>query len=201
MESARRARLAFAVRERLFRVATKAFVSVGYERASLNAILAESGVGKSTFFYYFLDKGDLFASVIEAAVARMAEAVGPLDLPESPRTFWRDARAVIERWGKAAASEPDLLGLLRAMHPLRHTSPRLSMVMNEVRAAYRALLLRGVELGAVRRDISVDTLIALTEAIDLALDDEFHRNPNPDDAALAAHRARFFDVVQRILRK
>src|SRR5262245_34633299 len=101
MDSARTERLAPAVRERLFRAATKAFVSEGYERASLNAILAESGVGKSTFFYYFLDKEDLFASVIEAAVARLVEAVGPIDLPKSPRSFWRESRAVIERWGTA----------------------------------------------------------------------------------------------------
>ena len=200
MKLLRRERLAPAVRDRLFRVATDAFVSEGYERASLNAILAESGVGKSTFFYYFLDKEDLFASVIEASVARMAEAVGPIDLPKSPRAFWREGRAVMDRWGTAAASEPGLLGLLRAMQPLRHTNPRFDKAMNAVRVVYRALLLRGVELGVIRSDISVDTLIALTDAVDLALDDEFHRNPRTDDAAVAAHRARFFDVVQRILR-
>src|SRR5262249_38106548 len=155
--------------DQLFRVATKAFVSEGYERASLNAILAESGVGKSTFFYYFLDKEDLFASVIESAVARMIEAVGPIDLPESPRTFWRETRAVIERWGTAAASESEFPALLRAMQPLRRASPRLARVMNEVRAAYRALLLRGVKLGVIRKDISVDTLIVLIDAVDLSL--------------------------------
>jgi hypothetical protein len=73
--------------------------------------------------------------------------------------------------------------------------------MNDVRAAYRALLLRGVELGVIRSDISVDTLIAPTDAVDFALDDVFHRNPHTDDAAVAAHRARFFDVVQRIIHK
>ena len=70
-----RDRLDPAVRDRLFSVATEAFVRDGYERASLNAILAEAGVGKSTFFYYFVDKEDLFASLIEAAVARIASLV------------------------------------------------------------------------------------------------------------------------------
>ena len=181
---------------------TDAFVRDGYERASLNAILAEAGVGKSTFFYYFVDKEDLFASVIEAAFARIATVVGPLELPKSRTHFWREGVAIIERWGHAAASEPGFLGLLRAMQPLRRTaSPRLAQVMSEVRAEYRALLVRGVELGVVRDDIEVDTLIALTDAVDIALDDEFHQNPRPDDNALAAHRARVFDVIQRILRK
>jgi AcrR family transcriptional regulator len=202
MDTARRRRLDPAVRDRLFSVATEAFVRDGFERASLNAILAEAGVGKSTFFYYFVDKEDLFASVIEAGVARIAAAVGRFELPASPRHFWREGRAIIERWGYAAATEPGFLGLLRAMQPLRRTaSSRLAQVMSEVHLTYRALLVCGVELGVVRDDIEVDTLIALTDAVDVALDDEFHQIPEPDDDAVTAHRARVFDVVQRMLRK
>ena len=147
-------------------------------------------------------KEDLFASVIEAAVTRIAAAVGPVELPKRPPRFWREARALIERWGRAAANEPGFLGLLRAMQPLRRTaSPRLAQVMSEVRLTYRALLTRGVKLGVVRNDIDLDTLIALADAIDIALDDQFHQNPDPDDDTLAAHRARVFDGIQRILRK
>jgi AcrR family transcriptional regulator len=202
MNTTRRDRLDPAVRDRLFSLATEAFVRDGYERASLNAILAEAGIGKSTFFYYFSDKEDLFASVIEAAVGRIAAAAGPFDLPASPRHFWREARAIIERLGDVAASQPGFHGLLRAMQPFRRTAgSRLAQVMNEIRLTYRALLVRGVELGVVRDDIEIDTLIALTDAVDVALDDAFHRNPDPDDDAVRAHRARIFDVVRRILRK
>ncbi len=202
MNSARRDRFDPAVRDRLFSVASDAFVRDGYERASLNAILGEAGVGKSTFFYYFIDKEDLFASVVEAAVARIAAAVGPVELPRRAPRFWREARALIERWGHAAANEPGFLGLLRAMQPLRRiASPRLAQVMNEVRLTYRSLLSRGVKLGVVRNDIDVDTLIALADAIDIVFDDQFHQNPDPDDDGLAAHRARVFDGLQRICRK
>ncbi len=72
------------VRDRLFAAATAAFVQHGYERASLNAILAAAGMGKSSFFYYFLDKEDLFASTLEAALARIAEAAGPVAPPTNP---------------------------------------------------------------------------------------------------------------------
>ncbi len=43
-------------------------------------------------------------------------------------------------------------------------------------------------------------MMALTEAIDLVLDDEFHRNPAPDAAALEAHRIRAIDIFQRLIR-
>ena len=191
-----------AVCQRLLTVAAKAFAQQGYERASLNAILATAGIGKSTFFYYFLDKEDLFASVLEAAIARVAAVAGPLAPPADPSHFWQEATAIIERWGLAAAAEPGFVGLLRAFQPMRrHASPRLLRVMDEARGVYRALLVRGVELGLVRGDIDVDTLVALADAIDLVLDDEFHRNPAPDRAAVDAHRSRVIDIVQRLVRR
>lgn len=202
MTTLRRQRLDPRVHRRLFTVATDAFVRDGYERASLNAILAESGVGKSTFFYRFADKEDLFATLIEEALARIGARVGHVELPTRPRTFWRESAAIMAHWGEAAAREPGFIGLLRALQPLRrNASPRLATVMDAVRAVYRTLLVRGVELGVVRSDLSIDTLIALTDAVDLALDDDLHQRTSPlDDAALAAHRSRLFDVVHRIVR-
>ena len=72
--------------------------------------------------------------------------------------------------------------------------------MDAAHHLYRSLLCRGVELGVVRCDLGVDTMMALTDAIDLVLDDEFHRNPAPDTAALEAHRIRAIDIFQRLIR-
>lgn len=193
--------MASAVRERLFAVAGAAFARDGFEPASLNAILLEAGVGKSTFFYYFVDKEDLFASVLEAKMARIAKAVEPIALPDSRKRFWAETTALLERWAHAAASEPDFLPLQRALQPLRRApSPRLAEVMRDVVAVYRRVLERGVELGLVRSDLPLDTLVALTEAVDLVFDDLLHRNAAPTAAALDAHRARVFDTVRRLLR-
>jgi len=189
------------IERRLFAVATKAFVKDGFERASLNAILAEVGLGKSSFFYYFLDKEDLFATVMATAVARVAKAAGPTSLPNEPDRFWREAADLFRRWGDAADAELGFLGLLRAYQPLRHVaSPRLHSVMDEARQTFRALLCRGVELQVVRKDMSVDGLMTLIEAVDLALDDEFHRASSHDSKEIEAHRHRFFDLIARIIR-
>ena len=193
--------MASAVRERLFAVAGAAFARDGFEPASLNAILLEAGVGKSTFFYYFVDKEDLFASVLEAKMARIAKAVEPIALPDSRKRFWAETTALFERWAHGAANEPDFLALQRALQPLRRApSPRLAEVMRDVVAVYRRVLERGVELGLVRSDLPLDTLVALTEAVDLVFDDLLHRNAAPTAAALDAHRARVFDTVRRLLR-
>ncbi|MEJ0052365.1 MAG: helix-turn-helix domain-containing protein [Methylovirgula sp.] len=194
-------RLDSAVRDRLFGIATEAFVQHGYDGASLNAILAAAKMGKSSFFYYFLDKEDLFASVIEAAAARVGAAAGLHTLPAKPARFWPETLAILEHWGAAAEREPGFVGLLRALQPLRRTAnPRLVHVFDDVHRIHRSLLQRGIELGVVRNDLGIDTLMALIDAVDLVLDDAFHRDPAPREDALAAHRQRVIDTIQRIVR-
>jgi AcrR family transcriptional regulator len=189
-----------AVRDRLFAVASEAFVQHGYERASLNAILAAAGMGKSSFFYYFVDKEDLFASVLEAALSRIAANVGPADLPTDPSRFWDEAAAAVGRWGAAMDAEQDFVGLLRALQPMRRGAcSRLLRVMDEARRVYRALLTRGVELGAVRDDLDIDTMMALIDAVDLALDEAFHRDSALATGDVEAHRVRMVDLVRRLI--
>src|SRR5262249_15929214 len=132
---------------------------------------------------------------------RIAKAVGPVALPESPKRFWAETTALLERWAYAAASDPDFLPLQRALQPLRRAkSPRLAGVMREVVAMYRRVLERGVALGLAGSDLPLDPLVALTEAVDLVFDDLLHCDAAPTAAALEAHRARVFDTVRRLLR-
>jgi len=59
-----RARLA-----KILEAATELFLKVGYEQASIDAILFQSGGSKSTLYAYFPTKEDLFRSVIDGIVA------------------------------------------------------------------------------------------------------------------------------------
>lgn len=64
-QSARgRARLA-----KILDAATELFLKVGYEQASIDAILVQSGGSKSTLYAYFPTKQDLFRAVIDNVVA------------------------------------------------------------------------------------------------------------------------------------
>jgi AcrR family transcriptional regulator len=64
-----RARLA-----KILEAATELFLKVGYEQASIDAILVQSGGSKSTLYAYFPTKEDLFRSVIDGIVAHDAGA-------------------------------------------------------------------------------------------------------------------------------
>ena len=51
-------------KKRLFESAAEEFADKGYDGASLNRILKQSGMGKSSLYYYFDDKADLFTTLI-----------------------------------------------------------------------------------------------------------------------------------------
>jgi TetR/AcrR family transcriptional regulator of autoinduction and epiphytic fitness len=79
-QSARgRARLA-----KILEAATELFLEVGYEQASIDAILVQSGGSKSTLYAYFPTKQDLFRSVIDAVVDN-ADVGGALDVSMNAR--------------------------------------------------------------------------------------------------------------------
>lgn len=54
---------------RILTAATELFLKVGYEAASIDAILERSGGSKSTLYTYFPTKEDLFRAVIDAIVS------------------------------------------------------------------------------------------------------------------------------------
>ena len=53
---------------KILEAATQLFLKVGYEQASIDAILLESGGSKSTLYAYFPTKEDLFRAVIDNVV-------------------------------------------------------------------------------------------------------------------------------------
>jgi TetR/AcrR family transcriptional regulator of autoinduction and epiphytic fitness len=53
---------------KILEAATDLFLRVGYEQASIDAILVQSGGSKSTLYAYFPTKQDLFRSVIDNVV-------------------------------------------------------------------------------------------------------------------------------------
>src|SRR5215471_17449024 len=58
-------------RERLLTVAAQEFAARGFEAASLNHILEEAQIGKSSAYYYFEDKADLFDTVVNYCLDRL----------------------------------------------------------------------------------------------------------------------------------
>lgn len=162
-------------RERLLQSAAQEFAARGYEGASLNHILEEAQLGKSSAYYYFEDKADLFCTVVEYCVRTLHLAPGDDDIMSlTAETFWSAFAAAHDQPLQHVKEHPTLFGTARAVErltveSLQHASlAHLSHFMQE---GMGTMITRGQALGLIRTDVPHSLLFTWFRAIDGATDD------------------------------
>jgi len=193
--------LAPPARSRLLSIATRHFARRGLEGASLNEILAEAGISKGAYYYYFDDKDDLFATVLDDAVGTM---VARLELPALDRLaadrFWPTVQRLVESWAAVTDLPSDLFEVAAQFTPERRADARFAPILAKAGAMYRSLIEPGQRLGCVRRDLPVDELVRLLEANDAVLDRMFlSLHTRITRASLQRHTRLVFDTFKRLL--
>ncbi|HSN12890.1 MAG TPA: TetR/AcrR family transcriptional regulator [Propionibacteriaceae bacterium] len=147
---------------RLVAAAARAFTDVGYELASLNAITAEAGWAKSSFYHYFPDKQRLHDHVVATLRAAAARRVVPADLSlVDSRDYWPEVSRVLALLMIAVADDEDARMLARMFtQPLAARGPTgsLTRLRGDVRDWLGDWLRHGQGLGLVRRDLPLDLL-------------------------------------------
>lgn len=162
-------------RERLLTVAAQEFAAYSFEGASLNRILEAAQIGKSSAYYYFEDKADLFCTVVAYAVERLGLAP-PDDVIASltAEMFWPRVAEAHDQPLLDAQQQPWLLGAARAVERLTQESlrqPSLAQLAHYMIFEMTALIQRGQDLGLIRTDLPQELLVAWYRAIDGASDD------------------------------
>jgi len=161
-------------RERLMTVAAQEFAAHGFEAASLNRILEGAHIGKSSAYYYFEDKADLFSTVVEYCVDRLQLAdSGPDVSTLTVETFWGMLAELHSRPLLRARQEPWLFAAARAVERLTPEALErepLASLAQRMMANMGAVIKRGQELGLVRSDLPDELLFDWFRAIDGASD-------------------------------
>lgn len=193
--------LASKTRTGLLETATRHFAKSGLERASLNAILAEAGLSKGSFYYYFDDKDDLFATALESS---LDAAIARLPVPElgsiPAKDFWTTVERFVSKWAAAFDTESDLFKAALQLTDAQRKSPRFAPMLAKGQAIYRQLIEPGQHLGCIRSDLSIETLGRLLEANDAVLDSIFiATHDTVTRASLDAHVRLVFDTFKRLL--
>lgn len=95
--------------QRITAAALRLFVANGFEATTLDAIAAEAGISRRTFFYYFKSKDDVLLSLqgglgdmLAAALAAAPPGAGPLPavrraIVESSAAYPREQMIVLDR--------------------------------------------------------------------------------------------------------
>lgn len=160
--------------KRLFESAAEEFGEKGYDAASLNRIIERSGMSKSSLYYYFDDKADLFTTLLERSLAILFREIGGFDPGRlTADTYWSELEALYRRALAAVGRNPSLVSLGRVFYRLR-SDPRegasTGRTFQAVRRWIGVVLSRGQELGVVRSDLPgtllIDCTMGLLEALD-----------------------------------
>jgi AcrR family transcriptional regulator len=147
------------------------FCQHGFQRASMNRILAHAGQSKGRSYHYFADKAALYRATLLRAFARVE---GLDDTPvlqaQDAQEFW--ARAVGLAAALAAALQRDaaLDALLRGLFDDKAAQNAMAEPLEQLRARVAAMIVAGQYKGAVRRDLPLPLLCEVTLGLARILD-------------------------------
>jgi len=161
-------------RERLLTIAAHEFAAHGFEAASFNHILKEAQIGKSSAYYYFEDKADLFCTVVEYCVERLQLADTSVDITTlTIETFWTTLAQLHSQPLLRAQKQPWLFAAARAVERLTPESLEhalLAGLAHRMMTNIDDVIKRGQELGLIRSDLPDELLFAWFKALDGASD-------------------------------
>ena len=204
MRRARIDRLETVKRAGLLEHAAEEFAAKGYDGASLNRILDRSAMGKSSFYYYFDDKADLLAWVVESAVSTLFAHVGPFALETlTAETYWGDCEAYYARCIALAGRDERYVKLGSLFYQLRGDlgqSGSTEEMFATARAWVATFIARGQDLGVVRTDLPqsllLDCLMGIGEALDRWVVANWHSMGDVTPERIASQH---IDLVRRLL--
>lgn len=156
--------------EAILRAAGEEFASKGFGAASINRIIQESGMSKGSVYYYFEDKADLFATVVERGLQRIMGEIGwPALEVMGADEFWDTLLELTHRSIEYAKRDDWWIKIGRAYHRVRHETgagPAVERLQNLGRDWWGAVIGRGQALGIIRTDLPFELLIEITMGAD-----------------------------------
>jgi AcrR family transcriptional regulator len=191
--------------EEILRAAADEFAEKGFEGASLNRIIARAGTSKGSLYYYFEDKTDLFATVMERATAMVVQFLAGFSLEDlTVESYWPAFKELTRKSTAYLTDNAWYVRLARSAYRLRGRSGAsgpTARVFDWMRTWVTRAIARGQELGVVRTDLPLpllaDVALAVGEAGDRWLLEQW-------DALSASDREKLvggeMDLFRRLLR-
>lgn len=158
-------------RNAILTAAAEAFAEHGYETASQNRIIAEAGISKGAFYYYFDDKEDLYATVLASALGRLLQRVGAPHAVGSVDDYWQQCLQIYRRSLHFWQEEPTSAALVRRLD--LGDAPSIKALANlrqQIDGFWRQFVTIGQNIGAVRADLPLDLLVRILDGATSAID-------------------------------
>ena len=141
-------------------IAITEFASNGYDKASINTIVQNSGIAKGSFYQYFEDKKDLFLHIlVDVASQRKIQYMSPVLMNPEGIDFFIVLKELYISGLRFASENPELEKL--GMWLVNNTNhPIYDALFNEsehfTTNIYTQMLTAAAERGELRSDIDID---------------------------------------------
>jgi AcrR family transcriptional regulator len=190
-------------RHRVIAAAAAEFAARGYKGAVLSNIADKSGMGKTSFYYYFADKADLCDTVLDEAWRRLS-AGARVDLATlTAENFWPTFEKVARENLEMCSRDPWLLAASKLLNRASADTGEetvLDAYQVKRRAWEAAFIARGQELGAVRDDVPTELLVTISlsarQASNLWMLDRIEELGSDGSSHLALH---IFEIYRSLL--
>ena len=158
----------------LYAVASREFANYGFNQASLNRIISEIGMSKSSFYHYFAGKRDLFNQTIDQAISPILAGYNDFDLSTlTAETLWPSLFQLAGELIEQINASTDLTIIMRMFYRCIDNPQEKDLIapyMGRFTDWLTALLHRGQELDLFRDDLPDSLLIDALMAMGISID-------------------------------
>ena len=180
--------------EEILELAAQEFARSGFQGTSYNQLLERLKLGKSSAYYYFEDKRDLFLTVIERCYVDYFAELGRLPQPTTIDEYWEFVERGSSSGFQIMLADPTLAGLLQCLEREQALLGELAAerVLQKMSGFYVSMLELGQRLGAVRTDLPLALLAEVARGIAVSFDRWFVLECRKPDFMGCAAAARVF---------
>lgn len=156
------------------------FCDHGFEKASLNRIIANADESKGRTYHYFDNKGDLFRAVFERCLDRHLALSAALDAAMGAErdAFWARLRTVNAQLTEIFQTDSTLAAMLRTLHQEAAAQAACAAPLDAFRQKTESVLAAGQKIGAVRHDLPLSLMAEVALNLLITVDRWFAVNTN-----------------------
>jgi AcrR family transcriptional regulator len=187
--------------DEILRLAAAEFARTGFQGTSYNQLLERLQLGKSSAYYYFDDKRDLFLTVIERCYASYFEAIDALPRPRTAEEFWCFVEAASLEGFELMLRDPAIAGLMQCLEREQALLGELTSarVVDGQAHFYESMIAEGQRLGAIRTDLPMQLLADAARSLSMTFDRWFVlEHHKPDFAGSATFAAQYTALARRL---
>jgi AcrR family transcriptional regulator len=181
-------------------VAIAEFAEYSFEQASINRIVAKSGIAKGSFYQYFEDKQDLFMYLARLAAEAKAEYISPLMRYPEEHDFFTLLREAYISGIQFAAEHPEYAEISKKILENRDAPVYRELMAENLPSAhelFETLLEYAVARGEVREDIDIKMFAYMITAMNANMVEYYMEHVAQDlDEGMFETLDKFLDLLK-----